>query len=197
VDPEPVLSAGSIRDWDFYPPDVSSVLRTDEGYVLYYSPMQNINPDATTYNQKDGFGRAVSPDGIHWTKYDDPATTDSRHSISDPVFSSSVPNAWDGVYLAAPTVRYSEHGWEMFYSGADYTWGYHIGYAISQDGITWTRWGDAPVVTIADGIGSGNSVVVLDDGTYYVYFFYTTRAAWVAPKYPAYIGVATGTVTRE
>jgi hypothetical protein len=200
VDPEPVLSAGTITDWDYGGPDVSSVLRTDEGYVLYYCPMQNVNADATTYNYPmGGFGRAVSPDGVHWTKYDDPATTDARHSMSDPVLSNNFNSTgWDKIYLAAPAVRYSENGWEMFYSGADYTWGYHIGYATSPDGITWTRYGDVPVVTAPDiAIGTGGSVVVLDDGTYYVYFFYTTQAAWVSPKYPEYIGIATGTVTRE
>jgi predicted GH43/DUF377 family glycosyl hydrolase len=65
----PVLEAGSARRWDgaFVFPD--AVIKTDGGYVMYYS---------ANGTGRGMVGRATSPDGIIWTKYDDPTTADSR-----------------------------------------------------------------------------------------------------------------------
>jgi hypothetical protein len=194
VDAEPVaLAPGGISDWDWFPPAVESVLHTDTGYILYYVPIVAINADGISYGG-GGIGRATSPDGITWTKYNDPATTTGDYAVSDPVFTNNPDDqAWDSSHVGAPVVRFSEDGWEMFYYGYSGLW-YSIGYATSEDGITWTRYRDAPIVSAPEtGFGPG-SVAVLD-GTYYLYYGFSEASSW--PQIGGQIGVATGTVTRQ
>lgn len=181
VDPEPVLMAGEVLEWDNTGLYIHSVLPTDEGYVLYYSPA----------NMTGNIGMATSSDGIHWTKYDDPATTDSRHKASDPVFEkSNDPNAWDATYIAGSMVIQSDSGWEMFYLGV-HSWGqpFTVGYATSEDGITWTPYENNPVLS-QEGVDFEPASLVVVDDTYYLYYNYVVLNAGC-------IGVATGTVTRE
>jgi predicted GH43/DUF377 family glycosyl hydrolase len=189
VDPEPVLAAGTAQDWDRWTAlAVDSVLRTDEGYVLYYTLMAGATGDGPYYTGS-GIGRAVSPDGIHWTKYDDPATTEADFAVSDPVFVKN-PQAWDSGGVGEPVVRFSEDGWEMFYYGS--SGGYwSMGYATSEDGISWTRHGTAPILT-GSGLGFDPGSVLVFDDTYYLYYGY-----YEARTDTAEIWVATGTVTRE
>ena len=180
IDPEPVLKAGTILEWDHGGIYVHSVVPAESGYMLYYSPA----------NAEGNIGLATSPDGIHWTKFDDPTTTDSRHEKSDPVFTKDQDlKAWDSLYIAGSTVLHDESGWEMFYVGLR-SWSevYSVGFAISENGITWTRVGNAPVL-VQEGGPATDSLVVID-GIYYLYYAYGTDQI-------AYIGVATGTVTRE
>jgi hypothetical protein len=197
VDPEPVtLVAGTGQAWDRNPPAVESVLHTDEGYVMYYAPVRFLNSEGVTY-MGEAIGRATSPDGIHWTKYDDPATTDGPFATSDPVFLKNTDRSvWDSGSIGLPVVRFSERGWEMFYYGNSSGW-YSTGYATSEDGITWTRYGDAPVLAFeaAEGGTGPHSVVVVDD-TYYLYFVFM-RSASYRENYLMEIGVATGTIMRE
>lgn len=194
VDPEPVgLAPGAESEWDYQPLAVESVLHTDEGYVLHYAPMLNLNADAIYY-VGGGIGRATSLDGIHWTKHDDAATTDKQHAVSDPVFVKHPEHrAWDGGSVGAPVVRSSEDGWEMFYYG-NAGGAYSLGYATSKDGINWTRHGDAPILTASD-MGIGPCSVVVVDGTYYLYYSFAEFSTW--PETATVIGVATGTITRE
>lgn len=194
VDPEPVvLAPGAASDWDHYPLAVESVLRTDEDYVLYYTPMQSLNADGIYY-VSGGIGRATSPDGIHWTKYDDPATTTVPYAASDPVFvKNSDYTAWDYSSVGSPVVRFSNDGWELFYYGNAGSW-YSVGYATSEDGITWTRHGDAPIVADS-AMGIGPSSVAVVDGTHYLYYGFAEASSW--PKIATVIGVSTGTITRE
>ncbi len=194
VDPEPiVLAPGAASDWDHHPLAVESVLRTDEGYVLYYAPMHHLNSDGIYYVGA-GIGRATSPDGTHWSKYDDAATTTQEYAVSDPVFlKNSDYTAWDSGSIGEPVVRFSTDGWEMFYYG-NVSAGYSVGYATSEDGITWARYGDAPIMTASDmGIGP-TSVVVVDD-TYYLYDTFAESSSW--PTIATVIGVSTGTITRD
>jgi hypothetical protein len=186
VDPEPVLEGGGSDEWDVLGVAPVSVTYTDDEYVLYYLSAQFI-------------GRATSPDGIHWTKYDDPATTEARFANSDPVFKPSETPGWEFM-LASAAIHLGGHGWEMFYTGwssqthTEHIYG-GIGYAASEDGITWTRYSENPLF---EGLFEGNfefypdSFVVVDD-TYYLYqsIFSPTSLT------DAYIGVSTGTVSWE
>jgi hypothetical protein len=180
VDPEPMLAADKAPSWGYGGLYVHSILPTDNGYALYYSPA----------NLGGNIGMATSSDGIHWTKYDDPATTDSSHATSDPVFEKSTdPDAWDRAYIAGSMVRRSENGWEVFYAGSDYSYSFSVGYATSEDGITWTRYKDNPVLS-QGGVSFAPDSLVVVDGAYYLYYNYPVGQT-------ACIGVATGTVTRE
>ncbi len=102
VTPEPVLTAGSVLEWDSGGLFMHSFLPTDDGYALYYHPFRS------------GIGMATSPDGIAWTKYDDPTTTNTLYANSDPVFLDSEDSqAWDSWYISGSMVRRTEDGWEM------------------------------------------------------------------------------------
>jgi predicted GH43/DUF377 family glycosyl hydrolase len=71
-------------------------------------------------------GLARSPDGMHWTRWQD-----------NPVFAPSA-EEWDSVRVDLPRVLYHEGVYRMWYTGFD---GFHrrIGYAVSGDGVVWER----------------------------------------------------------
>jgi subtilisin family serine protease len=129
----PVLAPGSFWEWDggwIFP---NSVIQTDEGYVLYYTG-GGIAP------VRSKIGRATSPNGIVWTKYDDPGTPGSPYAESDPVLWPGLPDAWDYRYAFRSSVRQTAGGWEMFYGGYGSLFlSSAIGYASSPDGIHWTK----------------------------------------------------------
>lgn len=176
---EPVLTSGLPSDWDngFIFPD--SIVKTDNGLMLYYSSARQI-------------GMATSSDGIQWEKYNDPETAGLREN-SDPVF-SSMRSSWDAAIAWAGDVRAVEDGFEMFYygnrSGNDQT---SLGYAFSPDGIVWTRYENNPIL---DPVGSGNvffpSVIVEADGSYRLYY-----AIIPAPGAFTEFGLAQGEITRN
>lgn len=182
-DDEPVLSAGSLRRWDgsfIFP---SSIVKTEDGlYHLYYS---------ANGTGKGMLGLATSEDGINFTKYDDPSTTDIPLDESDPVlptgqFDERDAPVWDDSVSWGGAVRLTENGWEMFYTGGTST--YDVGFAYSADGIQWTRYGEGPVIDIQRGNTLFGSAVWHDDGTIFVYF------GW-ARGTPTDPSMAIGTVT--
>jgi predicted GH43/DUF377 family glycosyl hydrolase len=193
---EHVLTVGSPGEWDEPSIGVHSVIATDEGYVMYY-------PGGDLVNMRGGgIGRATSPDGITWTKYDDPATTESPYAESDPVLQPG-PEAWDKDFLAGGGARRTADGWEIFYFGKGQLEGQaesltSIGYATSDDGIHWTKYDGNPILTAEDDPAEpaanyanlGMSRVFVRDSAYFLYYDYL----WLQP---AGIGVATGTVTWE
>lgn len=159
----PVLEAGAARRWDgaFIFPD--SVLKTDEGYVMYYS---------ATGGSQGMVGMATSPDGITWTKYDDPATTERAFDTSDPVLPGGESGSWDGEQSWGAGVQITERGWEMTYTGGatlDGVYRAQVGYAYSDDGIHWTKYANNPIVSIDSNLTLFTSLLV-HDGTYYVYY---------------------------
>jgi hypothetical protein len=84
-----------------------------------------------------GVGLLLSADGVTWTPH--PA---------NPVFERRL-GAWDEAVLE-PCVRYLRGRWWMWYSGyreplADDT-RIGIGLAVSDDGVSWTRVGEGPVL---------------------------------------------------
>ena len=193
---EPVLTPGSKGEWDQPGIAANSIIATDEGYVMYYAGGGLLSLRGI------GIGMATSPDGIHWTKYDDPSTTESPYAESDPVLQSS-PEGWDSVSLTAGCVRQTADGWEMFYPGKGPLEGskvavLRLGYASSDDGIHWTKYEGNPILTAEDDPAEPAyaytdlrvSGVVVRDSTYRLYYDYL----W---QYGGGIGVATGTVTRE
>ena len=179
-----VLSVGSPGEWDagFIAP--SSVLRTDSGYLMYYT--------ASNLEFPLGFwqvGMASSPDGIVWTKYNDPATPGS----SDPVLKVGSTGSWDASMACFCWVLPSPVGFEMFYYGDKGNGTVAgIGYATSIDGVHWTKYDANPIFTKQDDpYAAANPyatvevpAVAVRGSTYYMYYDY-------GPFSVGEIGVAT------
>lgn len=135
-----LLATGSEGEWDADNIGAPHVMLVDGEYRAYYF-------------SGVGIGMATSPDGITWTKYDDPSTTEAPYAESDPVFfASDNEDAWDYETVADPTVLITPDGWVMLYNSFQgmnpNTWvGGERGYslAISDDGINWERLQDEPM----------------------------------------------------
>jgi predicted GH43/DUF377 family glycosyl hydrolase len=156
----PALAAAGPSDWDFGGYLPLSIMATSDGYAMFY--------ESNTYPLK--VGMATSSDGMTWTKYNNPATGSQEYVNSDPVFTPNPdPEAWDREYVGAPVVRQTDQGWEMFYGGGDTLMRRSIGYATSPDGITWTRYGDAPLLTAPDRFVSPEAVFEIN-GVDYLYY---------------------------
>ncbi len=162
-DAAPVLNPGSKGSWDDLRVSAPRVVKTDSGYTMYYSG-----------NQKSGgiyssIGMATSTDGIAWTKYDDPTTTDAMYAESDPVLTTGDKR----IYIGQPMVQQTPQGWTMIYRTANRSSnGMKLGYAISEDGSHWmyepanTFW---DVNSIPDSDSFWYTATVYHEDTYYLY----------------------------
>lgn len=147
VEPEPVLRPGESGEWDAGDVGHVDVIHSDEGYVMYYS-------------SDKGIGMATSPDGIQWTKYDDPATREAPFADSDPVISVAAPYG-----QLDPNVVHPDHGWQMVYRSDR-----GLEYATSADGINW-KLTEQPLISALDVKKTiWYSAFLVHDGTAYLYF---------------------------
>jgi len=94
----------------------------------------------------------TSNDGVHWMKYNDPATTDQPYAESDPVFQPDDKGAWDGAWVHQPRVFQTADGWAMIYRGTSNNRGSNmkLGLATSTDGIHWERFAGNPIFKPSD-----------------------------------------------
>jgi predicted GH43/DUF377 family glycosyl hydrolase len=159
VDPEPVLSPGSEGSWDEYMVNGPTVLCDgDDGYVMYYAGYGKI-------------GMATSPDGIAWTKYDDPATSDVPFAESDPIL--VVTEDWEGMFIQHPRVQQTPDGYVMIYRahGGGPTQ-MKLGLASSEDGTHWMKYTGNPIFTPADvpnQVAIWFTATAYQDGIYYLF----------------------------
>jgi predicted GH43/DUF377 family glycosyl hydrolase len=199
-DQMPVLSGGSRGEWDegFMIP--SSVIVLEDGTLrMYYTGGADITRWGDFY-----IGMASSPDGIVWTKYNDPATTKHPFAESDPVMMPGAEGEWDGSDVWMPHVTRCENEFRMFYSGtpkyasSETKEMSSIGYAISKDGIHWEKYAGNPVLKSSDdphfkepGITGGieNPWVVYSDSAWILYYDYTNT--------PSGIGIAKAIIRRK
>ena len=129
-------------------------------------------------------GMATSPDGVHWQKYNDPATNDPAFAESDPVLKVSA-EGWDSTRVIDPNVIQTADGWEMIYlatSGSGkFTQGeFSFGVASSPDGIQWTKSDRNPVLSNKDHSQWSQAflaTLLYVDGTYFLYFDFVTPSA--------------------
>lgn len=183
ADPNPVLEAGSVRDWDGSFIWADTVLKTQDGYRMYYS----------ANGVRGGMvGLATSQDGIHWTKYDNPDTDERAFATSDPVLMvSDAPDAWDHTLSWGAGVVQTDTGFAMVYTGGATLNGAFVaqlGYAVSTDGIVWTKHAANPV--LSPGHNTLFPSLVRVDDTYMVYYGGTPGGALTQPF------LALGTVDR-
>ena len=186
----PVLEVGSPGEWDHGFVSPSCVFYTGNQYVMYYSGGR----DFLNLNLHRMLGMATSPDGINWTKYNDPTTVDTPYVESDPVLNVGTPGSYDAGIAWEAEVLPTADGWEMFYSNwPDSPAGPGgICYATSNDGIHWVKDPNNPLLEPSQSweqyVILAPSIVKIN-GTYFMY--YTGQPGPTT----AQIGLATGTVT--
>lgn len=119
---EPVLRRGPAA-WDAGTLDFPSVLRTEDGYVMFYSAVP------TTDRETGAIGRATSDDGITWTKG------------AEPVIEPGLCGGFDDRATHQPRVVVQPDRLVMAYAGYAGAPGSlpGVGYADSIDGgLTWS-----------------------------------------------------------
>lgn len=146
--------------WDSNILSSPSVVKSDEDYVMYYS--------SSDQNLQWAIGRATSEDGLMWEKDEAPV-----FEVSDD------PDAFDSFQVQQPRVVLSDDGYIMLYRcyfNNDTSRAYGI--AISEDGITWERVSDRPLIdengSLYDNFpaqtrGMWFSELAYHNGTYYIY----------------------------
>ncbi len=149
---QPVLRRGPAGAWDAGGLDFPAVIRSDAGYLMLYSGVSSIQ------RETGSIGLATSPDGITWTKHDDPATTDAAHSESDPVLEPGLCGTFDARAVHQP--RVVRQGDELVLAYAGYAGAPEsragIGLARSEDaGRTWSCAWPSPALD-PTGLPSGN-----------------------------------------
>jgi len=205
----PVLTRGADGEWDDLSLMATTVIHDGSGYRMWYQA-----EGQTT----EGFwvGYATSPDGSVWTKHPDnpimapgpPGTFDAggvgpqsvvvqdglhrmwyiASPISPRTLGSTIGYAesddglswtrrpapvleptsgWESHWVRSSSVRFDGAGYQMWYTGASST-RVAIGYAVSSDGIEWTRYLLNPVVAA----GSEHAYVLFDadSGTYEMWY---------------------------
>jgi len=134
----PVLDLGSSGEWDDYWVTQPTVVKDGSTYKMWYTGSRL--PIGT-----ERIGYAISPDGINWTKYDDPSTPNAPFAESDPVLEVTA-GAWDQFYVFQPCVIINSSNFEMWYAGNNGSI-QSIGHATSLDGIIWDKDTLNPVMT--------------------------------------------------
>ncbi|MBC7879570.1 MAG: hypothetical protein H7Y59_20570 [Anaerolineales bacterium] len=166
ADEQPVLLLGASGEWDERQVLAPHVIQTDDGYIMYYSGSNNAG--------RQQVGMATSSDGIQWTKYNDPATTEAPTIESDPVFQPGESGSWDANSVHQPRVFETAQGWVMIYRGTKDKSGntMALGLATSDDGIHWNRSAVNPVFIPSDIPGAAyfwfHNALLVDD-TYFIF----------------------------
>ena len=140
-------------------------------------------------------GYATSPDGINWTKYDDPATTASPFQFSDPVIERGSSGSFDDGRAFTPHVLKTVSGYEMWYTGAGSANNFFqvVMYATSTDGINWSKHAGNPVLKVSNTWTNDITTPrVILDGEQYRMWFNGFAASF---PFPARIGYATAPFT--
>ena len=128
ADHDPMLVAGHAGSIDAGGLSWPSIVRTDAGYLLYYTARSEASASA------DGtIAVATSTDGLAWERRTEPVM------IAD--------QGWEVGSVDRPRAAMTDDGIVMVYSGRQLT---DRGVAWSEDGLTWRKDGTEPVITAAD-----------------------------------------------
>ncbi|RME00450.1 MAG: T9SS C-terminal target domain-containing protein [Calditrichaeota bacterium] len=155
---EPVLVAGPKGSWDDVICNPGAVIKENGLFKMYYLGGTYV-PGYPQHWPFVGFqvGLATSTDGIHWTKYNDPATGgegQSLYNYSDPIIKampvSMAEKPWAQARIFMQTILRTENGYETWASGEqvmNQTFFTSIGYLTSSDGMHWKFYPDNPVLS--------------------------------------------------
>lgn len=125
ADPVPVLVPDP-EGWDKYAIQRPCVVKTDDGYSMYYQAysISSVAPVVAL---------ATSSDGIHWVKHE------------TPVFQGSDVTWGKHISIYYPYVVRNDEGWLLFFKATGDRFQESIGMAVSRDGIHWQLAQDQPV----------------------------------------------------
>jgi predicted GH43/DUF377 family glycosyl hydrolase len=152
----PVVVTGTVGSWDSNSVIASTVISDGTIYKMWYT-----GADAGGIYS---MGYVTSTNGITWTKY-----------AGNPVITGT-PGSWDNV-IAMGSVVFDGATYHMWYVGSDSTipGDYALGYAISTNGIAWTKYISNPVI-ITGTAGSWDArlimfpCVISDTGLYKMWY---------------------------
>ncbi len=130
----PVIPNAPTGTWDdFVTLQSPSIVYDGERYIMWYSGCKNEYKQPNYFTMK--IGCATSPDGITWTAYE-----------NNPVLvESEIKSDWDYWKVEMPTVVKNHTGYHMWFHGDGGQ--SRIGYAHSNDGFTWTKDEENPVLS--------------------------------------------------
>ncbi len=159
----PVLQVGISVEWDNGFLEGPSVIKDGTTYKMWYCGYDNV-ADGNGTDGKANIGYATSPDGIIWTKSNNPVLTTGT-------------NSWDSIYVQDPHVIKQAGMYYMWYGGVDRFdfYGQQVGFASSPDGINWTKSTANPVLTTGNaGAWDANTAsfpsVLNDNGIYKMWY---------------------------
>jgi beta-1,2-mannobiose phosphorylase / 1,2-beta-oligomannan phosphorylase len=109
-------------------------------------------------------GYATSRDGVSWTRYS-----------QNPVLKANPLQRWEGTHVSTPRVIFREGAYHMFYVGVNEAGAQSIGYATSQDGVTWTRRSSSPILapeynSLWEWSTLGDHSVIFDNNYYRLWY---------------------------
>ncbi len=122
----PVLDWGAAGEWDAAGVWAPMVIFENHAYRMWYQGYDG------TFSS---IGYATSTDGINWTKYS-----------GNPVLLHGAAGEFDYYTAGEPNVLRADGRYHMFYTSTDATIHNNVGYAVSQDGIIWTKYDHNPVL---------------------------------------------------
>jgi predicted GH43/DUF377 family glycosyl hydrolase len=158
----PLLSLGPGGTWDDEHVTSPSVVFDGATYHMWYA-----GHDGANWR----IGYATSSDGVTWTR----AQTDAVLDLG--------PNGdFDDVHVYGPTVILEGNTFNMWYTGYD-GGAYRIGYAISTNGINWTKNPGNPILNLGTGgswddAGLLDSMVVKNGSKYLMWYSGSDGSTW-------------------
>lgn len=156
-----VLPAGPAGSWDDQTAAVTAVVHDGSGFAMWYDGQR------AGRGVRGGVGYASSPDGVAWTRHDDPTTGSAadpaKPSDGDPVIGpGDCGPATDAAALGAQVWRRSD-GFFMLFGGARPDGKLDVLGATSADGIHWSCSGE--IVLHAEDIPGSNGIESIHGAT--------------------------------
>jgi len=135
----PILQAGEHPSWEDEEIRCPIVIMDAGVYKMWYSGQTYV---AGLPEDLSRIGYATSTDGFNWTKF-----------ALNPVLDAGVPGTWEDGGVDDPTVIKDDGIYMLWYTGVSFPAPLGteegvtgIGYAFSDDGISWTKYSENPVL---------------------------------------------------
>jgi predicted GH43/DUF377 family glycosyl hydrolase len=162
--PTPVLPIGAPGSVDAENTADPYVIKVGAEYWMYYFAVSRVANPTPNKIYNFNIALATSKDGMTWQKN------------PTPMLGTGAPGDFDSDAVGEPAVIYAAPFYYMLYVGTNSVTQRNIGWAVSSDGIKWTKKGalipdsmrqswDSQAIADPSIMATGNN-----DGTYYVWF---------------------------